>query len=58
MKGLLDYIHFIGLASGVVLACDAIGNLQTIGHNVVGELLTSLALMVASFIAFTIKKRF
>lgn len=58
MRGFLDYVHFCGLIIGGVLALDAVANLDTIGHNVIGELLTALGSLVLSFTAYTVKNRF
>lgn len=57
MRGFLDYVHFGGLIIGLVLTADALGNLQTAGHNVIGELLTALIALALSFTAYTLKHR-
>jgi hypothetical protein len=57
MRGFLDYVHFIGLVGGIFLTIDAVANIQTIGHNVIGELLFALGFLVVSFIAYTFKNR-
>jgi hypothetical protein len=57
MRGFLDYVHFIGLVGGIFLTIDAVANLATIGHNVIGELLLALGLLVISLIAYTFKNR-
>jgi len=57
MREYLDYIHFFGIVGGIFLAGDAIGNLGTIGHNVIGELITALIFLAFSFTAYTIKNR-
>lgn len=58
MRGFLDYLHFGGLVIGIALTVDALANLDTIGHNVIGELLVSVGLLVVSFTAYTLKNRF
>jgi len=57
MRGFLDYVHFGGLIIGITLTADALANLGTIGHNVIGELLISLGCLVLSFTAYTLKTR-
>lgn len=58
MREFLDGVHFVGLPLGVLLTADALGNLQTAGHNVIAELSFALVALVLSFTAYTVKNRF
>lgn len=58
MRGFLNGVHFVGLFVGGLLTADALGNLQTAGHNVIAELSVALVALVLSFTAYTVKNRF